>query len=77
MAENKSSKGAEAQGAELLDGEAGALQIGPTELGMVRIILTTESGVVELDFPPEEAVEIAQEMSAAAEIASGSAKKAR
>lgn len=58
-----------AEPSELLADEAGALQIGPTDKGMVRIILTTTAGVVELDFPPEEAREIAQELSAAADIA--------
>jgi len=45
------------------------LQIGPTSLGMVRIYV--EGGGVELpmDFEPEEAIEIAEEIRAAAERA--------
>ena len=45
------------------------LQIGPTELGMVRIFV--EGGGVELpmDFDPDEAEEIAEELRAAAEAA--------
>ena len=50
------------------DAEAG-LQIGPTDQGMVRIYV--EGGGVELpmDFEPEEAEEIAQEILAAVEMA--------
>lgn len=42
------------------------LQIGPTDTGMVRLFV--EGGGVELpmDFTPEEAVEIAEEIMAAA-----------
>lgn len=49
--------------------EGGSVQIGPTDHGMVRLILTTASGVFEMDFPPEEAREIADEILASAEIA--------
>jgi hypothetical protein len=46
------------------------LQIGPTSLGMVRIYVEAEGGVeLPLDFEPEEALEIAEEIRAAAEIA--------
>lgn len=50
------------------DAEAG-LQIGPTDRGMVRIYV--EGGGMELpmDFEPEEAEEIAQEILAAVEMA--------
>jgi len=45
------------------------IQIGPTSLGMVRIYV--EGGGVELpmDFEPDEAIEIADEIRAAAEQA--------
>lgn len=46
--------------------DEGALRIGATDRGMVRLILTTRAGVVELDYPPEDAREIAEEMRAAA-----------
>ena len=48
------------------------LQIGPTSLGMVRIYVEAEGGIeLPLDFEPEEALEIAEEIRAAAEIAQG------
>ncbi len=51
------------------------LQIGPTSLGMVRIYVEAEGGIeLPLDFEPDEAVEIADEIRAAAEIARGYAK---
>jgi len=45
------------------------MQIGPTDTGMVRLFI--ESGGVEIpmDFEPEEAEEIADEMRAAAQAA--------
>ena len=51
------------------------LQIGPTSEGMVRIFV--EGGGVELpmDFDPEEAIEIADEIKAAAERAKAHATK--
>lgn len=52
---------------QLRDDEVGALQIGATDRGMVRLILTTRAGVVELDYEPEEAEEIAEELRAAAD----------
>ena len=49
---------------------AANLQIGPTELGMVRIYVEAEGGVeLPLDFDPDEADEIAEELRAAAEAA--------
>lgn len=49
---------------------AANIQIGPTELGMVRIYVEAEGGVeLPLDFDPEEAEEIAEELRAAAEAA--------
>lgn len=46
-----------------------SLQIGPTDLGMVRIYLTGESVDLPLDFDPDEADEIAEELQAAARAA--------
>lgn len=62
---------------ELREGEAGALQIGPTDKGMVRFIITTPSGTHEFDFPPEEAEDIAQEVMAAADAARRGRKSRR
>jgi hypothetical protein len=42
------------------------LQIGPTSLGMVRIFVEGEGFEIPLDFDPEEAEEIADEIRAAA-----------
>jgi hypothetical protein len=47
---------------------AANLQIGPTSAGMVRIYIEADGGVeLPLDFDPEEAEEIAEELRAAAE----------
>lgn len=49
---------------------AANLQIGPTDQGMVRIFVEAEGGIeLPLDFDPEEAEEIADELCAAAEAA--------
>lgn len=48
---------------------AANLQIGPTTLGMVRIYLEGEGVDLPLDFEPEEAEEIAEELLAAAKLA--------
>ncbi len=49
---------------------AANLQIGPTDAGMVRIYVEVEGGIdLPLDFDPEEAEEIAEELRAAAEAA--------
>jgi hypothetical protein len=45
------------------------LQIGPTSLGMVRIYIETETVTLPLDFDPDEADEIAEELRAAAQRA--------
>lgn len=45
---------------------AANLQIGPTTLGMVRIYVEAEGVELPLDFTPDEAEEIAEELSAAA-----------
>jgi Family of unknown function (DUF6324) len=42
------------------------LQIGPTSLGMVRIFVEGEGIEIPMDFEPEEAEEIAEEIRAAA-----------
>ena len=45
------------------------IQIGPTDLGMVRIYVQGEGVDLPMDFDPEEATEIAEELLAAAEAA--------
>lgn len=45
---------------------AANLQIGPTDLGMVRLFVEAGSNEISLDFDPEEADEIAEELRAAA-----------
>lgn len=42
------------------------MQIGPTDLGMVRIFIEAGSTEIPMDFDPEEADEIAEEIKAAA-----------
>lgn len=48
---------------------AANLQIGPTDRGMVRIDVEAENVDLPLDFDPDEAEEIAEELLAAAEAA--------
>lgn len=48
---------------------AANIQIGPTDRGMVRIYIEAEGVDLPLDFDPEEAEEIAEELLAAAEAA--------
>ncbi len=48
---------------------AADLQIGPTTLGKVRIYIAAEGVDLPLDFEPDEAEEIAEELRAAAERA--------
>jgi len=48
---------------------AASLQIGPTTEGMVRIYVVAEGYDLPMDFEPEEAEEIAEELRAAAERA--------
>lgn len=45
------------------------LQIGPTSTGMVRIFVEGEGIEIPMDFEPEEAEEIAEEIIAAARAA--------
>jgi hypothetical protein len=48
---------------------AADIQIGPTTLGMVRIYVAAEGIELPMDFDPDEALEIAEELRAAAEQA--------
>ncbi|MGA0541523.1 DUF6324 family protein [Neotabrizicola sp. VNH66] len=49
---------------------AANIQIGPTDQGMVRIYVEAEGGIeLPMDFDPEEAEDIAEELRAAAEAA--------
>ncbi len=54
---------------------AANLQIGPTTLGMVRIYIEADGVDLPLDFEPEEAREIAEEITAAAALAEATIKK--
>ena len=47
------------------------LQIGPTTAGMVRIYVEADGVEIPMDFAPEEAEEIAEELRAAAAQARG------
>ncbi len=51
------------------------LQIGPTDLGMVRIFVEAQGVEVPMDFEPEEAEEIAEEIRAAAVAARAVGKR--
>ena len=48
---------------------AANLQIGPTDQGMVRIYVEADGVELPLDFDPEEALEIAEELKGAAQRA--------
>ena len=50
------------------------LQVGPTDQGMVRIYLEGDGIDLPLDFDPDEATEIAEELLAAAEAVRGMGK---
>ncbi|MDO7558215.1 MAG: DUF6324 family protein [Loktanella sp.] len=45
------------------------MQIGPTDTGMVRLFIESNGVEIPMDFEPEEAEEIAEEMRAAAQAA--------
>ena len=45
------------------------LQIGPTDIGMVRIFVSAGGTEIPMDFDPEEADEISQEIKLAAQAA--------
>ena len=55
--------------------EQGSIQIGPTDRGMVRLYVTGDGGDLPMDFDPDEAEEIAAELTAAAKIARTASKK--
>lgn len=55
--------------------ESANLQIGPTSLGMVRIYVEGHGVEIPMDFEPEEAEEIAEELRAAAAQARQKDKK--
>ncbi len=42
------------------------LMIGPTELGMVRLLISSAVAEIPMDFTPDEAEEIARELQSAA-----------
>ena len=46
-----------------------SLQIGPTEKGMVRLYVSNNSIEIPMDFEPDEAREIADEILSAAKVA--------
>ena len=50
------------------------LQIGPTDVGMVRLFVSAGQTEIPKDFTPDEAEEIAQEIVAAAKAAAKLAK---
>ncbi|HBS50133.1 MAG TPA: hypothetical protein DEA05_08625 [Rhodobacteraceae bacterium] len=51
------------------------LQIGPTDSGMVRLFIEAEGVEIPMDFDPDEAEEIAEEIRAAARAARGVKKR--
>lgn len=53
------------------------LQIGPTDAGMVRIFVEATGFEVPMDFEPEEAEEIAEEIKAAAAAARAVSSKGK
>ena len=55
--------------------QAANLQIGPTTEGMVRIYIESDGIDLPMDFDPEEAEEIADELRAAAQRARGAGQQ--
>ena len=55
--------------------QSASLVIGPTDLGMVRIYIEGEGFDLPMDFDPDDAREIAEELLAAAERAEGAQRK--
>tara|TARA_R110002051_G_scaffold264959_1_gene324860 strand:- start:911 stop:1102 length:192 start_codon:yes stop_codon:yes gene_type:complete len=51
------------------------MQIGPTDAGMVRLFIESNGVEIPMDFEPEEAEEIAEEMRAAAQAARATKKR--
>ena len=56
--------------------EAADLQIGPTDLGMVRLFVASGTAEVPMDFDPDDAEAIAEELMAAAAAARKMSKRA-
>lgn len=54
--------------------DSATLQIGPTDHGMVRLFVASDSIDLPMDFSPDEARQIAEELLAAAQVAEKSAK---
>jgi hypothetical protein len=52
-------------------GTGATLTVGPTSAGMVRLLVEEEGREIALDFEPDEAAEIAEELRAAAGRARG------
>lgn len=50
------------------------LQVGPTDMGMVRIFIEADGVELPMDFSPEDAEEIAEEILAAAKRARSSSR---
>ncbi|MEM1139574.1 MAG: DUF6324 family protein [Pseudomonadota bacterium] len=57
--------------------DEGEVTIGPTDQGMVRIYVKSEAVNLPMDFLPEEAREMAEELLAAAEQADRDARRQR
>ncbi|WP_163849410.1 DUF6324 family protein [Pseudooceanicola aestuarii] len=53
------------------------LQIGPTDTGMVRLFIEANGMEIPMDFEPGEAIEIAEEIRAAAMAAEKVGKKSK
>ncbi len=53
------------------------LQIGPTDQGMVRLFVTADGMEIPMDFSPDEAEDIAEEIRAAAQAAQKVSPKGR
>ncbi len=53
------------------------LQIGPTDKGMVRIYVESDGVEIPMDFSPDDAEEIAEEITAAANRARGMGQRSR
>lgn len=58
-------------------GKDASLTVGPTDRGMVRLLIETAGGRIPMDFEPEEAEEIAEELRAAADKARRAARGRR
>ena len=53
------------------------LQIGPTDKGMVRLFIEADGLEIPMDFDPDEADEIAEELKAAAQATNITRKRSR